>query len=94
EIWGEGLPTAATQLPYGGNGVNHPTSIGAAAIYTPAVEAADFRSQSEEVVLSIEADIAKLPSLETYADNAAALAGGLTAGKLYKTATGELRVVY
>lgn len=29
----------------------------------------------------------------TYADNAAALAGGLVAGDVYKTATGELRIV-
>jgi hypothetical protein len=31
--------------------------------------------------------------LATYADNAAALAGGLVAGQIYKTATGELRIV-
>lgn len=30
----------------------------------------------------------------TYADNAAALAGGLTAGTVYKTATGQLMVVF
>ncbi len=29
----------------------------------------------------------------TYADNAAALVGGLAVGKMYKTATGELRIV-
>jgi hypothetical protein len=29
----------------------------------------------------------------TYADNAAAISGGLTAGQVYKTATGELRIV-
>jgi hypothetical protein len=33
-------------------------------------------------------------ALPVFADNAAALAGGLTAGKLYRTATGELKVVY
>lgn len=32
-------------------------------------------------------------NIETYADNAAALAGGLTAGMFYKTATGEARIV-
>ncbi len=32
--------------------------------------------------------------LPIFADNAAAIAGGLTAGKLYRTATGELKVVY
>lgn len=34
-----------------------------------------------------------LTGLPTYADNAAALAGGLIAGDVYKTATGELRIV-
>jgi hypothetical protein len=32
-------------------------------------------------------------TLLTYANNAAALSGGLTVGSLYKTATGEVRVV-
>lgn len=35
-----------------------------------------------------------LGGLPTYADNAAALAGGLTAGDIYKTSTGELRITY
>jgi hypothetical protein len=32
-------------------------------------------------------------SLPTYADNAAAITGGLAVNKLYKTATGEVRIV-
>lgn len=32
-------------------------------------------------------------SLPVYANNAAALAGGLKQGMVYKTATGELRIV-
>jgi hypothetical protein len=32
-------------------------------------------------------------TLLTFANNAAALSGGLTVGDLYKTATGEVRVV-
>lgn len=32
-------------------------------------------------------------SLPTYADNAAAVTGGLAVGRLYKTATGEVRIV-
>lgn len=35
-----------------------------------------------------------LPFLQTYADNASALTGGLTAGMFYKTATGDLKIVY
>jgi hypothetical protein len=36
----------------------------------------------------------KAYNLPTYADNAAAVAGGLSVGELYKTATGEVMVVY
>lgn len=35
-----------------------------------------------------------LTSLATYADNAAALAGGLTAGQVYRTSTGILMITY
>ena len=35
----------------------------------------------------------RLTALPIYADNATALAGGLIAGDVYKTATGELRIV-
>lgn len=35
----------------------------------------------------------KLTNLPVYANNAAALAGGLIDGDVYKTATGELRIV-
>jgi hypothetical protein len=40
----------------------------------------------------INAATLKLPNLPTYADNAAATSGGLVAGDVYKTATGELRI--
>jgi len=35
-----------------------------------------------------------LTGLATYADNAAATGGGLTAGQLYKTSAGEVRITY
>lgn len=35
----------------------------------------------------------RLTALPIYANNAAALAGGLIAGDVYKTSTGELRIV-
>lgn len=35
-----------------------------------------------------------MSSLATYADNAAAITGGLTAGYLYKTPVGAVMVVY
>jgi hypothetical protein len=33
-------------------------------------------------------------ALPIYPDNAAALAGGLVAGEMYRTATGDLKIVY
>lgn len=36
----------------------------------------------------------KAYNLPTYADNATAVAGGLSVGEMYKTATGEVMVVY
>jgi len=38
--------------------------------------------------------VMNLPNLSTYADNAAAISGGLVVGDLYKTATGEIMIVY
>lgn len=35
----------------------------------------------------------RLTALPIYANNAAAIAGGLIAGDVYKTSTGELRIV-
>lgn len=35
-----------------------------------------------------------ISNLSTYADNVAALAGGLIAGQIYMTATGQLMVVF
>jgi len=35
----------------------------------------------------------QLTALPIYANNAAAIAGGLTVGDIYKTSTGELRIV-
>lgn len=42
--------------------------------------------------MRITAATLKLPNLPTYATNAAAITGGLVAGDVYKTATGELRI--
>ncbi|WP_429035385.1 phage tail protein [Aeromonas media] len=41
QMWGVGDGTANTHLPYGGNGVNHLTTMGIA-IFTTALEACDF----------------------------------------------------
>jgi len=41
----------------------------------------------------LKGDTIQLLALGTYADNVAALAGGLVINDVYKTATGELRIV-
>jgi Concanavalin A-like lectin/glucanases superfamily len=41
-----------------------------------------------------ESNKVKNAGLPVYADNAAALAGGLVAGEMYRTATGDLKIVY
>ncbi|WP_066770122.1 SGNH/GDSL hydrolase family protein [Sphingobium sp. CCH11-B1] len=42
EIWGDPNSPIAKQQPLGGNGVNHPTDLGAHIIYGPALDAARF----------------------------------------------------
>lgn len=42
---------------------------------------------------SIRGTTLKLTALPTFANNAAALAGGLVVDDVYKTSTGELRIV-
>ena len=49
EMWGVGNGSAGTKLPYGGNGINHPTSIGAAAVYKAAIDACDFTANGAGV---------------------------------------------
>lgn len=71
------------------NGLVGATSMQALAITALALLTADGGA-------TINATAAKRLTITTsvsYADNAAALAGGLTAGMVYKTATGELRIV-
>jgi hypothetical protein len=41
----------------------------------------------------VRADVLTLTNLPVYADNAAALAGNQAVGDVYRTSTGELRIV-
>ena len=52
-------------------------------------------SGAEGVVLKLVGarGAVNIPNISTYATNAAAITGGLVAGDVYKTATGELRIV-
>lgn len=45
ELWGAGDNSGATKSPYGGNGINHPSSIGAQAVWGMALSACDFSCQ-------------------------------------------------
>jgi hypothetical protein len=49
----------------------------------------DFTASSTALFSNASVSMTALP---TYADNAAAVTGGLVAGRVYKTATGELRI--
>ena len=48
---------------------------------------------TDESKIVISSDVLLLPTIPTYADNAAAITGGATANQVYKTSTGELRIV-
>jgi hypothetical protein len=50
-------------------------------------------AQQSQVPGPQQATTLKLTDLQEFADNAAALAGGLAVGEVYRTATGELRIV-
>jgi len=50
-------------------------------------------AQQSQVPGPQQATTLKLTDLLEFADNAAAIAGGLTVGDIYRTSTGELRVV-
>lgn len=39
-------------------------------------------------------EVARIPNISTFANNAAAKAGGLTDGYIYRTANGDLKIVY
>ena len=56
-------------------------------------ESYGIKQLGENDVNLYNAIINKLPNLPVYASNALALAGGLTVGTIYRTATGELRIV-
>lgn len=50
-------------------------------------------AQQSQVPGPQQATTLKLTNLPVFADNAAALAGDLAVGDVYRTATGELRIV-
>jgi len=60
----------------------------------------DLSQTETEIILTLGdlepisgGSVIKIPNSPTYATNAAAITGGLTVGTVYKTATGELRIV-
>lgn len=67
------------------------------AVYGFAASFAQFTSTTALIkasaLLTLEFGSAKFIGLPTFADNAAAITGGLLTDNVYKTATGELRIV-
>lgn len=63
-------------------------------IQTPAVGSTGTTAQTQTSRLVASAKGINIPGLAEYTDNAAALAGGLVAGDLYRTSTGVLMVTY
>lgn len=49
--------------------------------------------QSQDTKLKIDASVLLLPNLPTYEDNTAAVADGHPVNAVYKTPTGEIRIV-
>lgn len=64
-----------------------PQEVDCAPLRPPVIR---FFQQIARLVNAVTTDIVDMP---TYADNAAALAGGLVVGDLYHTAAGEVRIV-
>jgi hypothetical protein len=50
-------------------------------------------AQQQQNPGTVRASTLNISGLSVYADNAAAVAGGLAVNDVYKTATGELRIV-
>jgi hypothetical protein len=57
------------------------------------VQAFAVFAQQTRAVGPVQASTLTLTNLSIFADNAAAITGGLIDGNVYKTATGELRIV-
>ena len=53
-----------------------------------------FNADAASQMLTCNAGTVRLPYLPVYADNTAALAGGLVAGSVYRTSTGVLMIAY
>ena len=77
-------PNSASVLEHRGTGDLRFNSVEAGSL--------TFLTTSTERARIKASGVVNLSSAPTYADNAAALAGGLVAGDVYKTATGELRI--
>lgn len=73
------------------SGVVNMDSTNITMYYTDGVDTASIEVDTQNV--TITSTLLTLTGLPIYADNAAALLGGLVADNVYKTVTGELRIV-
>lgn len=89
------MPSTGGEITYDGStdGVFAFSNISTAATKATCFLGANFGIQTiPEKTLHVNGTV-RLQGLPTYANNAAAIAGGLVADDVYKTATGELRIV-
>lgn len=48
DMWGQSDNQAIQRQPYGGNGANHPSTIGCAAVFQPVIDMTDFSSTADK----------------------------------------------
>ncbi|MDX4944006.1 tail fiber/spike domain-containing protein [Providencia manganoxydans] len=65
EMWGLGNNLADRKMPYGGNGINHPSGQGLAKIITPVMQSQDLRIKFSQ----LELPITRQPNVNPYMNN-------------------------
>ncbi|WP_265494884.1 tail fiber/spike domain-containing protein [Providencia heimbachae] len=65
EMWGLGNNLADRKMPYGGNGINHPSSQGLAKIITPVMQAQDLKIKFSQ----LELPVVRQPNVNPYMNN-------------------------
>lgn len=50
DMWGEHSAVVSTREPFGGNGVNHPSTLGCSAVYQPVLDACNFAGSPSSAI--------------------------------------------
>lgn len=83
------LGGGVAEIGYGASGSSNSVKVESTSVYISIGGVAQFNITSSEIQLL---DLVYMTALPTYANDAAAGAGGLATNAIYKTATGELRI--